>query len=164
MNKFIPICALSIALTGCFDSDDKDSYDDINQAPVANDLAITTQTERPVTDMLTATDADGDGLTYALSGEPAFGSVTVTSSGEFTYTPNAEVTGTDSFSFTVSDGTAFAVTGNVTITIEALEVPVSTAVRSAFNQNADDKPLAVNGRLYIQDTTNPAEFDDLLNN
>lgn len=30
MNKFIPICALSIALTGCFDSDDKDSYDDIN--------------------------------------------------------------------------------------------------------------------------------------
>ena len=68
MNKFIPICALSIALTGCFDSDDKDSYDDINRAPVANDLDITTQTETPVTDMLTATDADGDGLTTRCPG------------------------------------------------------------------------------------------------
>ena len=165
MNKFIPVCALSIVMTGCFDSNDnKDRYDDINQAPVANDLDIITQTETPVTDMLSATDADGDGLTYALSAEPSLGTVSVAGNGEFTYTPNAEVTGTDSFSFTVSDGTAFAVTGNVTIAIEALEVGVSTAVRSAFNQNAGDTPLAVNGRRYIQDATNPAEFDDLLNN
>lgn len=164
MNKFIPICALSLVLSGCFDSDNKDSYDDINRAPVANDLDIITQTDTPVTDRLSATDADGDGLTFALSTEPSFGNVTVADNGEFTYTPNAEVTGSDSFTFTVSDGTAFAVTGNVSVTVEVLELPISSAVRAAFNQSAGDKPLSVNGRVYIQDTTNPAEFDDLLNN
>ncbi len=162
MQKLFTLCAASLVLTGCLDSDDKDTYKEVNRAPVATDLMLTTQTETPIMDSLSATDADGDSLTFALSTEPELGAVTVNANGEFTYTPYDELTGSDSFTFTVSDGQAFAVTGSVAITIDALEVSTAQAVREAFNQASTDEPVKVNGRVYIQDSTNPDEFNDLL--
>ncbi|NVK55621.1 MAG: Ig-like domain-containing protein [Alteromonadaceae bacterium] len=162
MRNIFTFCAANLVLTGCLDSDNKAAYESVNRAPVANDLMLTTQTETPVMESLSATDADGDSLTFALSTEPELGTVTVNANGEFTYTPYAEITGPDNFTFTVSDGQAFAVTGSVTITIEALEVSTTVAVREAFNQESADEPIKVNGRIYIQDSTNPDEFNDLL--
>lgn len=162
MYKLLLLGSVGLVLGGCFDSSsDSTNYNDVNNAPVANDLEFITQTETPVTDTLSATDKDGDSLTFAVSTGPTLGSVSIADTGEFTYTPNDEVTGTDSFSFTVSDGQAFAVTGTVTITVEAQQVSVASAVRTAFTQAPTDEPVAVNGRDYIQDAeTN--EFDDLL--
>ncbi|MDC8832338.1 Ig-like domain-containing protein [Alteromonas gilva] len=162
MRKILTLCASSLVLAGCLDSDSKDDYQDINRAPVASDLMLTTQTETPIVESLSATDADGDGLTFALSAEPELGAVTVSANGDFTYTPFDEITGTDSFTFTVSDGQAHAVTGSVSITIEALEVSVTAAIRDAFSQAPTAEPIKLNGRIYVQDATNPAEFDDLL--
>ena len=39
---------------------------------------------------------------------------------------------------------------------------VSTYVRSAFSQPATGTPLPVNGRVFENDSDDPAAFDDLL--
>lgn len=90
------------------------------------------------------------------------GMVTVDNTGEFTYQPYDEVTGSDSFTYTVTDGVNAEVVGTVNITIEALELTFSSTSRAAFNQQTSDKPLAINGRAFIQDVADPAAYDDLL--
>ena len=52
---------------------------------------------------VTATDEDGDTLNYTAS-NPANGSVTGGTNGQFTYTPDAGFNGTDTVTITVSDG------------------------------------------------------------
>lgn len=133
-----------------------------NASPTTISVDLITQTETPITDMLSANDENGDTLTFSLDQEPMLGMVTIDSNGSFTYQPNAEVTGSDSFTFTASDGINFPVSGTINITIEALEVSFASYSRAAFSQQSSDKPLAVNGRAFIQDVEEPAAYDDLI--
>lgn len=91
----------------------------VNNAPVAYDGAVTTLKETPVNGMLSATDADGDQLSFSVITPPVKGTLTITnaSTGTFTYTPYARKTGGDSFSFSVSDGKDVSNTASVGITI-----------------------------------------------
>jgi VCBS repeat-containing protein len=133
-----------------------------NTAPTTITVNLITQTEIPITDMLNATDEDGDNLTFNLDKQGMLGVVTVGNNGKFTYQPNNEVTDSDSFTYTVTDGVNPAVTGMVNITIEAQEVSFENFSRAAFNQQPTDEPLAINGRVFIQDVENPTAYDDLL--
>lgn len=162
MRKLLLFSVVGLALTGCFDDDDDDKdMPEMNTAPEAVSEAFITQTDTAFSDMLSATDADGDSLTFSLDTDAMLGSVEVMDDGSFTYTPNAQVTGEDSFVFSVSDGEDSA-TGTVTVTIEVLDVSVSDYTREAFAQDATDTPLPVNGREFIQDAEEPDAFDDLL--
>ncbi len=77
----------------------------VNDAPVANAATATTPTNVDLNGTLTASDLDGDTLTYlAGSITPAHGSVTINPDGTYTYTPAAGYSGVDSFSFKVNDG------------------------------------------------------------
>lgn len=158
MRKLLVVIAGSLALTGCFDSDDDNEE---NTAPEAVSESFTTQADTPFSDTLTATDEDGDTLIFSMGTAATLGSVDLMADGQFTYTPNSEVTGSDSFTFQVSDGEATA-TGTVEVTIEALTVSFADYTRSAFAQDASAKPLPVNGREFIQDADDPDAFDDLL--
>ena len=93
----------------------------VNVPPVANDASLSTAMDTPVNGTLSASDADGDPLTYSLVSTGSLGVAVITdaSTGAFTYTPNAGATGTDSFTFTASDGMATSNTGTVTVTIIA---------------------------------------------
>ncbi|GGW93444.1 Ig-like domain-containing protein [Alteromonas halophila] len=162
--KLLLVAGLAGSLSGCFDSDDddNDNQDGMqNAAPTATDASFTTEADTAFTEMLDASDPDGDTLTYALEEEPTMGSVEVMDSGEFTYTPAAQVTGMDSFVFSVSDGTNAAVTATVSITIEDQQVSLTSYTREAFMQDATDTPLPVNGRTFTDDADDGA-FDDLL--
>ncbi|MGB0466608.1 MAG: tandem-95 repeat protein [Pontibacterium sp.] len=80
-----------------------------------------------LTGQLTATDADGDSLTYSLAdgGAPAHGTLVLNADGSFTYTPAAHYFGSDSFSYTVSDGQGGVVQGSLSLTISPVnDVPV----------------------------------------
>lgn len=149
----------ALVLSGCnlFDSDDEE-----NVPPTTVTVDLTTQTETPITDMLSATDENGDDLTYSLDQQAMLGVVSIDANGEFTYQPNAEVTGNDSFTYMVTDGVNPAVGGTVNINIEALEVSFASYSREAFNQEPGDEPLAINGRVFIQDVEDPAAYDDLI--
>ena len=154
---------LVLALSGCFDSDDDNDYQapEENVAPVAVDQMLTTQADIAFDGTLTATDADGDALTFGLGENGTLGNAEVNADGSFTYTPNAQVTGSDSFTFTVSDGVNPEVTATVSVTIEAQQVSFSSYTRDAFNQAPTDEPLPINGREFTQDADDTT-FDDLL--
>jgi len=65
---------------------------------------FTTNENSPLTDTLSAYDADGDSLTYTIVTSPTKGNISSgpDSSGAFTYTPTAA--GTDTFTYKVNDG------------------------------------------------------------
>ncbi len=88
-----------------------------NTAPTADDLNITTEQDTAKTGKLSASDPDGDRLSFALASGPAHGSADVKSNGDFTYTPASGYAGPDGFSFSVADGKGGTDTGTVSITV-----------------------------------------------
>ena len=76
----------------------------VNDAPVAQDGSNTKEEDTDQTITLSASDVDGDDLTYTIGTAPTNGTVTLTGA-EAVYTPNENFNGTDSFTFTSSDGT-----------------------------------------------------------
>ena len=76
-----------------------------NDVPVAVDDIITVSENSTVTGTVAAndSDADGDNLTFALSGLPTMGTLAFNPDGSYVYTPNPDYTGVDTFSYVVSD-------------------------------------------------------------
>ena len=102
----------------------------INDAPVANDASITTTENTPISGTLSASDADGQALTFSILSNGTRGTPVITDSatGAFTYTPNANVSGADSFTFQASDG---FVTSNVaTVSVSITAVNLAPVARS----------------------------------
>ncbi|MCD4815700.1 MAG: tandem-95 repeat protein, partial [Methanosarcinales archaeon] len=98
----------------------------VNNAPVASDQSITTPEDTSVDITLSATDADGDSLTYSIVDVPSHGTVTL-SGNTATYTPDANYNGADSFTFNANDGIADSNTATVSITVTAVDdVPVAS--------------------------------------
>ncbi|HTH56848.1 MAG TPA: Ig-like domain-containing protein [Cyclobacteriaceae bacterium] len=101
----------------------------VNDAPVANPqtVSVAENSQAPVT--LTATDVDGDALTYIVVGAPAHGTLSGAAP-NITYIPNLNYNGSDSFTFKVNDGTVDSNMATVSITVTAVNIaPV------ANNQN-----------------------------
>jgi VCBS repeat-containing protein len=163
--KFALLACMVAGLSACnwLDGDDADAPV-ANRAPVAESESLITQTDTNIMETLSAFDADGDALTFSISGEPMLGQVSLGSNGNYTYSPDLEVTGTDSFEFTVSDADAAVATGTITIRIETLQVSFSEISRDAFLQAPTDTPLSVNGRAFTQDVVNQTDYQDLIDN
>ncbi|HYP24276.1 MAG TPA: Ig-like domain-containing protein, partial [Actinomycetota bacterium] len=93
----------------------------VNSAPVAAAKTLTVS-HRSVTGgdvVLSATDSDGDPLTYALvgaDGGAAHGTVTV-SGNVATYVPDGDFTGTDTFEYRAHDGAESSAPATVTVTV-----------------------------------------------
>lgn len=132
-----------------------------NTAPTngAGTVSDTSTAIGSVTGVVTATDPDGDALTYTLKTGPAFGVVTVSAAGRFVYTPDVDAryralvtTGedTDSFVVDITDGFGGISTATVHVTI----TPPST---TAIDQRATT--VAVNTQqmyFYSQTDTDMA--------
>ena len=86
---------------------DGDDHGDgaVNDAPVANDQSLTTPEDTAVNITLTASDVEGNPLTYSIVTPPANGTLSGTAP-NLTYTPTANYSGPDSFTFKANDGTA----------------------------------------------------------
>lgn len=76
-----------------------------NQAPIAENLSLTTYKNVAVTGHLQAMDAEGDVLTFQVTSTPARGSVALAEDGtsRFVYTPYNNKTGKDAFTFVAVD-------------------------------------------------------------
>src|SRR5205823_5272119 len=85
--------------------------------------------------VLTATDVDGDALTYAMVVAPAHGALSGTAP-TVTYTPAANYNGPDSFTFKANDGTLNSNVATVTLTVTPVnDAPVATAQSVTTNQD-----------------------------
>jgi len=116
------------------------TFSGTNSAPVAQDGTATTNEDTSVNVTLTATDADGNALTYNVVTPPAHGTLSGTGASR-SYTPAANFNGSDSFTFTANDGIATSNVATVSITVN----PVNDAP-DAVNDSAQtpvDTPLTL---------------------
>ncbi|WP_440948464.1 disaggregatase related repeat-containing protein [Methanosarcina sp. T3] len=114
----------------------------INQAPVFNSIPDTTiEAGKSLTFTVSASDADGDSLSYSASGLPT-GAVFDINSGVFSWTSAAGQEGTYSITFVVSDG---KLTDSDTITINVLkqEDPSTTTEEVYDNRLREASPDTV---------------------
>lgn len=91
----------------------------VNDAPVANTQSVTLGEDTNINLVLTASDIDGDALTYQVVSQPSNGSLTGTAP-NLNYTPNENYFGNDSFSFSVNDGTVNSTEASVSIVINSV--------------------------------------------
>src|SRR5207237_1213794 len=109
----------------------------VNHAPVADAQAVTTAEDTAKAIVLTASDIDGDALTFSLVAGPAHGALSGTAP-TVTYTPAANYNGPDSFTFKANDGTLNSNVATVTLTVTPVnDAPVATAQSVTTNQDTD---------------------------
>jgi len=115
----------------------------VNDAPLANDIAAVTIEDTALSITLAGSDADGDAVTFAAATQPANGILSGTAP-NMVYTPNADFNGTDSFTYTANDGMVDSTPATVTITVVAVnDVPVAAdATASTTEDTAVDVTLS----------------------
>ncbi len=146
---------------------------EVNQAPVANDVSISTDEDTAKVVTLSATDTDfpANTLTYSIITGPTNGTLSSLSGNPVTYTPNANYVGADSFTFSVDDSTSpeptnFAVFKNAAFTqfpniLNSLglgsfvETPVSSlpATVSITVNPVNDAPVAGDDIVSVDEDT-----------
>ncbi|MGH1540586.1 MAG: Ig-like domain-containing protein [Arenicella sp.] len=97
----------------------------LNDAPFAIDAGFVTDEDQAVATPVSASDSDGDALTYSIASQPQNGIL----SGDvpnLIYTPNADFNGADSFEFIVNDGQLDSNIATVSISVNPLnDAPVA---------------------------------------
>ncbi len=108
----------------------------VNDPPVANAQTVTTSEDTSKVLVLTATDIDGDPLTYTVVAGPASGTLSGTAP-NLTYTPAANYNGPDSFTFKANDGTIDSAVATVAITVTPVnDAPVANAQVVSTNEDS----------------------------
>ena len=92
--------------------------------PDSGDYEVTTPEDTAIDGKITATDADGDQLTYVIGEPPLNGTVTIDpETGEYSYVPAPNYNGTDEFTVVIDDGEGGTTTSKVTITVTPVNDP-----------------------------------------
>ncbi|AKC82887.1 hypothetical protein IMCC26134_09060 [Verrucomicrobia bacterium IMCC26134] len=129
-----------------------------NRPPVAADQSVDATEGTPLHGVVTATDADGHFLTFALGTGPARGTLVFNADGSFTYTaarqPTVGFGDTDSFTFIASDG--YASSALATVGLALTDINSAPVVDLAGFTVAEGATTA--GPLNATD----ADGDDLL--
>ncbi|MDH5580283.1 MAG: Ig-like domain-containing protein, partial [Bdellovibrionales bacterium] len=110
---------------------------DVNEVPIAYDQNISTQEDVSKALTLSATDPEGDNLTYTIVSNPSKGILTGIAP-NLTFIPSSNENGSDSFTFKVNDGTLDSNIATVTIGIDPIE----------------DAPIAVNDAASLDEDGN----------
>lgn len=121
-----------------------------NTAPTASSGSVTTSAGTAISGTLSATDTDGDTMTFSIASNPSNGSVSLTNAatGAFTYTPNSGFSGSDSFTFEATDSA-----GNASnIATESITVTSSGGGGGGGGAfNSTDTPVVINDNATITD-------------
>ena len=118
-------------------------------APTATPSTVSTLEDVPTSGTLTASDPDGDPLTYSIASQPSMGSAVITdaATGTFTYAPDPDKNGTDNFTFVANDGSSDSNSADVTINIAAdADAPIAQA-----GDLTTDEDTPANGTLTASD-------------
>jgi hypothetical protein len=118
-----------------------------NVPPVAVDDSATTAEDTPVSIAVLAndTDADGNSLSTTAVTNPPHGTASINGNGTVAYTPDPAYSGPDSFSYTVSDGAGGSDTGNVSVTVTAVDDPPTAAAKTASTTSPNPVTITLTG-------------------
>ena len=126
----------------------------INDAPTAEDQSKTIDEDTALGGSLTATDVEGDTLTYSIVNGPTHGQILTfdSTTGAYTYQPAYNYNGSDSFTFLANDGTVNGNVATVSITVNPVnDRPFASPSNQAATTNED---TAVSGQLTAVDAEN----------
>jgi hypothetical protein len=150
---------LTVNANGLLQLFDVQSFE--NHPPVAANQAVTTAQDTAKSITLSATDADGQTLTYSVVSQPAHGSLSGTPP-QLTYTPTHGYYGADSFTFKANDGQADSNIATVSITVTHVNhAPVANAQSRTLNQGSSTAVTLTgsdsdNDPLTFRATSSPA--------
>jgi len=113
----------------------------MNDTPVASAQSVTTNEDTPKAITLSASDADGNTLTYSIVSGPSHGTLSG-SAPNLTYTPAANYNGPDSFTFKANDGTTDSNIATVSIAVTPVNDTPAIAVVAGSQCLADFRGLA----------------------
>ena len=120
----------------------------VNDAPVAQNLGVSTAEDTPYTGSIVMTDIDSGSLSASVVSGPDHGTLELNPDGSFTYTPSADFNGSGSFTYKANDGSLDSNVATVTITVKAVnDAPV--AVDDSFSTDED---IPVTGNLLTNDS------------
>jgi len=119
----------------------------VNDAPVASNGSASGNEDTVISGTLSASDVDGDSLTFSPATQAAHGSVTVNANGTFSYTPNANFNGTDSFTFKANDGSLNSNTATINLTVN----PVNDAPAAQNGSASGSEDTVITGTLSASD-------------
>jgi len=127
-------------------ADAQDNIDEVeeNKAPTLIVSNPTFNEDSPSNSIIpTATDPDGDRLTYELTSNPTNGTATINSAtGKINYTPNDNFAGTDTLTVSVSDGNGGTAEKTVTLNIEAVnDLPTLIVSNPTFNEDSSSNSI-----------------------
>lgn len=131
-----------------------------NQAPIAENMSLSTYKNVPVTGYFQAVDAEGDPLTFQITDTPARGSVAMAEDGttRFTYTPYENKTGKDSFTYVAVDSAGnISNPAKVSIRIEKADTNVSYSDMGANSAHKAAVRLAEEG-IFVGEYVNGQYF------
>jgi VCBS repeat-containing protein len=126
----------------------------VNDAPVADDQSVTTDEDNAKYITLSASDVEGDTLSYSIVAGPSHGSLSGSGANR-TYTPAADYNGSDSFTFKANDGSLDSNVATVSITATAVnDAPVAHDDTATTDE---DTPVNISANeLLANDSTGPA--------
>lgn len=110
-----------------------------NSPPTANDGSLSLAEDAGATSgSLSASDPDGDPLTFSIvsNGSKGTASITNSTTGAYTYTPTANLNGADSFTFKAYDGSLYS--GNATISVTITAVNDTPSFTKGGNQSVSE--------------------------
>lgn len=112
-------------------------------APTANNDAVTTGQNIPVTANVLNNDIAGDGTINAVTvtGAPSNGTAVVNPNKTITYTPNSSFTGTEVITYTATDSNNKSDTATLTITVQAV---VAAVANNDAASTAKNTPITLN--------------------
>jgi CshA-type fibril repeat protein len=121
----------------------------VNHSPVASNMQVTTDQDKPVSITLKATDSDeGDTLTFSVSKTANGGKISNfdNKDGTLTYTPPAGFSGQDAFNYQATDSHGAASnTATVTVTINKTNKPPIASAGSDATVNEGTRGYSLNG-------------------
>ena len=115
-----------------------------NTAPVANAQSVSTNEDTAKAITLSGSDADGDPLTYRVTGSPSHGALSGTAPA-LTYTPAVNYNGSDSFTFVVNDGKVDSTAATVSITVSAVNDAPTASPQSITTSEDTAKAITLSG-------------------
>ncbi|TRX76530.1 Ig-like domain-containing protein [Pseudomonas mangiferae] len=115
-----------------------------NPAPTTAGGSISLAEDTPYNGTLTASDVDGDSLSFAAAQPPAHGSLVLNPDGTFTYTPNANYNGPDSFSYRVTDSDGGVAVATVSITVTPVNDAPTVSSPIAAQTGIDSAAFGLN--------------------
>jgi len=118
------------------------TVDPANDDPVALAEDLTAVEDTPYSGALTATDQDGDSLSYSLVDAPDHGQLQLNPDGSYTYTPDQHYSGPDEFTYQVSDGQGGTDTATITFDVDPVaDTPVVVTNDITMDRSVEDQPV-----------------------